>query len=201
MKCSIRELSRRLGVSDTAINKARAAGRIPSELFGESENGRPYVKDADQAEKIVSAVLSQTYLNQSEKRMAAGSSKDQSKRRGKPDPETPAEPEFDDPIDSRTGLPHINISNQKRAHYAAIEAQAKAEAAAGTHIPRTEVSQTAFNVARQIRNALELIEERLPNQLASERDPVRIRKLLHDEFREALSAMANEVANGRNAAA
>lgn len=98
------------------------------------------------------------------------------------------------PIDPGTGLPRVHISRQRREHFEAMAAQAKAEAAAGTHVPREEVSRAAFAVARQVRDTLLLIEERMPDQLASITDPARIRQMLHREFRDALSKLAQEVA-------
>ena len=55
---SIRELSRRIGISDVAINKARESGRIPADLFARRESGRIYVVDLDRAEALVRAQLS-----------------------------------------------------------------------------------------------------------------------------------------------
>lgn len=233
MRCSIRELARRVGVSDTAINKARADGRVPANLFGVAESGRPFVIDVEKALPIVAGALSLNWKSQSDERLStkapakrASAKPEQEPQKAKqppakakkkapsakqqpakpaikpkaprvqvlaPDPAVPAEPVFDDPIDQRTGLPHINISRQKQAHFEAIAAQAKAEAAAGTHIPREEVKKTAFDVARQVRNSLLLIEERLPDQLASITDPRRIREMLRTEFRSALSKLAKEI--------
>lgn len=231
MRCSIRELARRIGVSDTAINKARADGRLSPDLFGVAESGRPYVKDVDQAMPIVSDALSLNWRAQSSERIAAQSpavltappkpvaaqpepapkpEKPAKKKSASspgvaikpaqprvqvvaPDPAAPSEPVFDDPIDQRTGLPHINVSRQRQAHFDAIAAQAKAEAAAKTHIPREEVTRAAFAVARQVRDTLLLIEERLPDQLASITDPRRIREMLRVEFRAALLKLSAEV--------
>lgn len=204
MGCSIRELSRRIGVSDTAINKARAAGRIPPELFGVSESGRPFVIDPDKAAAIVSAVLGQGNISQSEKRgeVTGGAQVDKAKagkpriQKLKPDPAAPAEPEFDDPIDQRTGLPHINISRQRQAHFDAIAAQAKAEALSGSYLPRDEVHKTAFETARHVRNSLLLMEDRLADQLAAISDPRKIRSMLREEIRQCLVKLSGEVANG-----
>lgn len=233
MRCSIRELARRVGVSDTAINKARADGRVPANLFGVAESGRPFVIDVEKALPIVAGALSLNWKSQSDERLSTKAPAKQAavkpeqkpakvkqpaaKAKPKapavkqqpakpavkpkearvqvlaPDPAVPAEPVFDDPIDQRTGLPHINISRQKQAHFEAIAAQAKAEAAAGTHIPREEVKKTAYDVARQVRDSLLLIEERLPDQLASITDPRRIREMLRTEFRSALSKLAQEI--------
>ena len=233
MRCSIRELARRIGVSDTAINKARADGRVPANLFGVAESGRPYVIDADKAMPIVSDALCLNWKSQSDARLSTKPAPKQPKPKAEqkpakpkqvkaeakptskpakqvkvrtepkpraprvkvlaPDPAVPATPEFDDPIDHRTGLPHINISRQKTAHFEAIAAQAKAEAAAGTHIARAEVSKAAFDVGRQVRDALRLLEDRLPDQLASLTDPRRIREMLREEHRRVLMKLSQEV--------
>lgn len=233
MRCSIRELARRIGVSDTAINKARADGRVPANLFGVADSGRPYVIDVDKAMPIVAGALSLNWKSQSDDRLstkapvkqqkpspgratkkpkqqaakpeqkAAPAKQAKAKQAPKarsvkvqvlaPDPAVPSPQEFDDPIDQRTGLPHINISRQKQAHFEAMAAQAKAEAAAGTHISRDEVKKAAFDVGRQVRDALVLIEDRLADQLASISDPRRIREMLRAEHRKALQKLAQEV--------
>lgn len=233
MRCSIRELARRIGVSDTAINKARADGRVPADLFGVAESGRPFVIDVDAALPIVAGALSLNWKSQSDERLStkpaakqpkpkaeqkpaklkqvqakakpAGQPAKQAITQPKPaqkkpkvqvatvDPAVPSPPEFDDPIDSRTGLPHINISRQRQAYFEAKQAEAKAIAAAGTHVEREEVRKAAFDVGRQVRDALRLMEDRLPDQLASITDPKRIREMLRQENRKVLMKLAQEV--------
>lgn len=209
MGCSIREIARRIGVSDTAINKARAEGRIPENLFGKKESGRPFVVDPDEAAKIISAALGDHRSKQKPDRDAKAAAAET----GKPaKAKKPAEPKSnqkvaqippsdgwvdpkEEPIDPQTGLPRIHVSRQRQAHFDAIASQAKAEAAAGTHVPREEVTKAAFQVARQLRDALLLLEERLPDQFASIRDPERIRVMLREEIRRALTQIAEEVAH------
>lgn len=209
MGCSIREIARRIGVSDTAINKARADGRVPEKLFGKKESGRPFVINPDEAAKIISEVLGVHRHKQNPER----DDKAKAAESGKPvKPKKAAEPKAnqkvaqippsdgwvdpkEEPIDPQTGLPRIHVSRQRQAHFDAIASQAKAEAAAGTHVPREEVTKAAFQVARQLRDALLLLEERLPDQFASIRDPERIRVMLREEIRRALTQIAEEVAH------
>jgi ribosomal protein L25 (general stress protein Ctc) len=213
MGCSIREIARRIGVSDTAINKARAEGRIPENLFGRKESGRPFVIEPEKATKIISAALGDHRSKQNPERDAKAAAAET----GKPaKSKKPVEPKADqkvaqippsdgwvdpkeEPIDPQTGLPRIHVSRQRQAHFDAMAAQAKAEAAAGTHVPREEVTKAAFEVARQIRDALLLLEERLPDQFASIRDPERIRVMLREEIRRALTQIADEVAHDQAA--
>lgn len=229
MGCSIREIARRIGVSDTAINKARAEGRIPENLFGKKESGRPFVIDPDQAAKIISATLGDHRSKQNPERdekakiaeagkpAGAKPQKNAKQKVSRPQvekvlPVGAKEPKSrqkvaqippsdgwvdpkEEPIDPQTGLPRIHVSRQRQAHFDAIASQAKAEAAAGTHVPREEVTKAAFQVARQLRDALLLLEERLPDQFASIRDPERIRVMLREEMRRALTQIAEEVAH------
>jgi len=111
-------------------------------------------------------------------------------------PQVEAEPESE--IDPDTGYPRISISRARREHFDAVSAQAKAEAAQGAQVAREEVTRAAFNVARQVRDSLLLIEDRLADQLAAINDPMVIRKMLRDEFREALGKLATEVASGES---
>lgn len=104
-------------------------------------------------------------------------------------------------IDPSTGFPHTSVSRAKKEHYDAISAQLKADEAAGTLVNREEVRRAAFDTARQVRDSLLLIEDRLADQLAAINDPAVIRVLLRDEFRAALEALSNAVAEDDSTAA
>lgn len=106
------------------------------------------------------------------------------------DPET-----FDDPnqIDPSTGVPRVMVSRARKEHFDAMHAQAKAEQLAGTLVNREEVTRAAFNVAREVRDALFLIKDRLADELATMTDPNAISGYLDTEFRNALTKLAGEV--------
>lgn len=103
--------------------------------------------------------------------------------------------EFDDPnqIDPSTGVPRVMVSRARKEHFDAVHAQAKAEALAGTLINREEVTRAAFNVAREVRDALFLIKDRLADELATMTDPNQISNYLDTEFRNALTKLAGEI--------
>lgn len=106
------------------------------------------------------------------------------------DPDT-----FDDPsqIDPATGVPRVMVSRARKEHFDAVHAQAKAELLAGTQVNREEVTRAAFNVAREVRDALFLIKDRLADELATMNDPNKISAYLDTEFRNALSKLAGEI--------
>jgi hypothetical protein len=103
--------------------------------------------------------------------------------------------EFDDPnqIDPTTGVPRVMVSRARKEHFDAVHAQAKAELLAGTQVNREEVTRTAFNVAREVRDALFLIKDRLADELATMNDPNQISAYLDTEFRNALTKLAGEI--------
>ena len=111
----------------------------------------------------------------------------------------PAEPidpsTFDDPnqIDPSTGVPRVMVSRARKEHFDAVHAQAKAELLAGTQVNREEVTRAAFNVAREVRDALFLIKDRLADELATMNDPNAISAYLDTEFRNALTKLAGEI--------
>lgn len=117
----------------------------------------------------------------------------------KPQAFTPTEPidpsTFDDPnqIDPSTGVPRVMVSRARKEHFDAVHAQAKAELLAGTQVNREEVTRAAFNVAREVRDALFLIKDRLADELATMNDPNAISAYLDTEFRNALTKLAGEI--------
>lgn len=102
---------------------------------------------------------------------------------------------FDDPnqIDPSTGVPRVMVSRARKEHFDAVHAQAKAELLAGTQVNREEVTRAAFNVAREVRDALFLIKDRLADELATMNDPNAISAYLDTEFRNALTKLAGEI--------
>lgn len=111
-------------------------------------------------------------------------------------PTEPIDPStFDDPnqIDPSTGVPRVMVSRARKEHFDAVHAQAKAELLAGTQVNREEVTRAAFNVAREVRDALFLIKDRLADELATMNDPNAISAYLDTEFRNALTKLAGEI--------
>lgn len=103
---------------------------------------------------------------------------------------------FDSPdaIDPSTGVPKVSVSRARKEHFDAMQAQTKAEQLAGTLINREEVTRAAFSVAREVRDALLQIKDRLADELATMTDANQISKHLDTEFRHALAKLSGEIA-------
>lgn len=107
------------------------------------------------------------------------------------------EPEDPGAIDPTTGVPKVHVSRARKEYFDAVGAQAKAELLAGSQVNREEVTRAAFNVAREVRDALFLIKDRLADELATMTEPNKISAYLDTEFRNALSKLAEEIAIDR----
>lgn len=109
------------------------------------------------------------------------------------------EGDLEDPgtIDPSTGVPRVHVSRARKEYFDAVGAQAKAELLAGAQVNREEVTRAAFNVAREVRDALFLIKDRLADELATMTEPNKISAYLDTEFRNALSKLAEEIAIDR----
>ena len=106
---------------------------------------------------------------------------------GEFNPEDPAA------IDPMTGVPKRIVSQARKEYFDAMHAQAKAELLAGSQVNREEVTRAAFNVAREVRDALFLIKDRLADELATMTDANKIGAYLDTEFRNALSKLAEGI--------
>lgn len=102
-------------------------------------------------------------------------------------------PEDPNAIDPQTGVPKVGVSRARKEYFDSVHAQAKAELLAGSQVNREEVTRAAFNVAREVRDALFLIKDRLADELATMTDPNKIAGYLDTEFRNALSKLSGEI--------
>lgn len=57
MRCTISEIARRVGVSKSAIIKARNEGRLPESLFTLNERGITCIADAQLAEQMLQGII------------------------------------------------------------------------------------------------------------------------------------------------
>lgn len=106
------------------------------------------------------------------------------------DPDNPEDPNA---IDPQTGVLKVGVSRARKEYFDSVHAQAKAELLAGSQVNREEVTRAAFNVAREVRDALFLIKDRLADELATMTDPNKISGYLDTEFRNALSKLSGEI--------
>ena len=85
-------------------------------------------------------------------------------------------------------------SRAKREHYQAELARLELETKQASLVPADEVRKQAFSVARQVRDQLLNIPDRVAAELASVEDQFEIHRLLTGEIRKALeSALAENV--------
>lgn len=216
----ITEYARLRGVSDEAVRKAIKSGRLTHCVV--EVKGKPWIGDValanrewelntdtkhhrkDAPPSPLSAQAA-AYLGPDAPAVKVvlpaptGKAPARKATTGKPPAFTPAEPidpsTFDDPnqIDPSTGVPRVMVSRARKEHFDAVHAQAKAELLAGTQVNREEVTRAAFNVAREVRDALFLIKDRLADELATMNDPNAISAYLDTEFRNALTKLAGEI--------
>ncbi len=187
------------GCSRQAVQKAVDDGRLKKSITM-GANGKPMINDIELAHLEWEKNTAAKHRPPTAPEFTPPATRNAKPKKtpvAKLPPSKGGEWEEESAIDPSTGLPRLHISRQRKEHFEAMAAQAKAEAAAGTHVAREEVARAAFSVARQVRDSLLLIEERLPDQLASISDPAKIREMLHREFRDALSKLAQEVADGQ----
>lgn len=179
---SIRELARRVGVSDVAIGKARANGRLPESLFGVRESGRPYVRDLDAAAQVVRSILSpqgspgQPRADKVRERHAAEAP-----------PPAPAQEEA--PIAVSPGA--YQKARAMREAYAAKLAQLDYQQKMGQLVSKDEMKAGLFTAGRQLRDSLTQLPTRLAPQLASETDQHVIQMMLAQEINDALKELAH----------
>lgn len=192
---SIRELARRIGVSDVAINKARANGRIPASLFSVRPSGRPYVIDLEAAERVVRSVLSpaaapgQPRADKVRERQAKAAAP-------APIPEAalaPASPPqasiADDPVPMQAG--GYQKARAMREAYAAKLAQLDYQQKVGLLVSKDDMKAALFSAGRQLRDTLTQLPTRLAPQLASEQDQHVISMMLAQEINDALKELAH----------
>ncbi len=192
---SIRELARRIGVSDVAINKARANGRIPASLFSVRPSGRPYVIDLDAAEQVVRSVLSpaaspgKPRADKVRERQAAAPAPAVA---DEPLPATraaPPPPPADDPVPMQAG--GYQKARAMREAYAAKLAQLDYQQKVGQVVSKDEMKAALFSAGRQLRDTLTQLPTRLAPQLASEQDQHVISMMLAQEINDALKELAH----------
>lgn len=214
----VTEYARLRGVSDEAVRKAIKAGRLVHCLV--MVKNKPWIGDVTLANRewdlntdtkhhrkdapepmtlgsMVTAPARAAHNRATSKPEAPATLKPRAARAGEQKPAQPPPGEFnpEDPaaIDPMTGVPKRIVSQARKEYFDAMHAQAKAELLAGSQVNREEVTRAAFNVAREVRDALFLIKDRLADELATMDDPNKISAYLDTEFRNALSKLAEGI--------
>lgn len=183
---SIRECARRIGVSDTAIRKAIAAGRVAVAERNE-HNGRPLLDFDD--------VLKNWRANTDPAMQRTGTS-----GHGRMNPDAlvagrARTPSGDDGahtvIDAETGepIPEYNKSRAAKEFWAAKNAQLAYEREAGTLVLADEVKTEAFRLARALRDAIMAVPDRIDSEMAAETNARKINLRMKDELTKALGRL------------
>jgi hypothetical protein len=182
----IREAARRIGVSDTAVRKAIAAGRV--KVAGHTETSNRPLLAWPACERDWGA------NSDSAKRTHVGSQGSQ--RRAKDDPR-PAQVPVPQPVDMDAegnvaihDSMTLNEAKTAKAIYDARLARIEYEEQQRILVKADEVRSAAFKLARGARDELLTIEDRLSPILASETDLTSVRSILHEEIRRVCERIA-----------
>lgn len=88
----------------------------------------------------------------------------------------------------------VMIARARKEHYQSIKEETEVRFRAGELIERDQVRAAAYKISLALKNSLEVLPNRLANQLADESDPFKIFQLLSDEIRVALDSVTDEIA-------
>lgn len=181
---SIRECARRIGVSDTAIRKAIAAGRVAVAEKNE-RNGRPLLDfddvlknwraNTDPAMQRTGAAGGHGRMKPSSKVAAVGD-------------EAPDDQQQADSLD-RGPVPTYNESRAFKEYYAAQSAKLDYEKEAGSLVAVDQVKAEAFRLARALRDAIMAVPDRIDAELAAETNARKINLRMKDELIKALGKL------------
>jgi hypothetical protein len=169
MGLSIRAYARQRGVSDTAVHKAIKSGRITPEPDG-----------------TINPVKANAAWNRN------SDPAQQRKQQPSPTPKArpqPIQPAAQIPSPPKAAGPDFQTSRAVKETYAAKMAMLDFEERTKGLISTDEVRVSAFNLARRVRDRLQLIPHRLAAVLAAEMIAEEVEKILETEIRKALEEL------------
>lgn len=200
---SVRECARKLGVSDTAVHKAIAAGRImvagrrPGSgwpLLDFEDVRRRWAENTDFAQqrhangvKEDGSIVRAPRSGDKRPKAAAAPAPEPAPA---PPPQPPQQPQQPD---EQRGLPSYNQSRAVREAYAARLARLEYEEKAGKLVSVDAVRVQAFKAHRMVRDAIMNLPDRLSHQLAACNDPVEIHRLMVVEVTEVLRGLSRDL--------
>lgn len=207
---SIRECARRIGVSDTAIRKAIAAGRVS--VAGHHEgNGRPLLNFEDVLQNWRAntdpAMQRSTPAGKSGTVKASSLVSDIGGAPLHPmrpgprggalktggEPRAPRLPDDDgEESASAGGIPAYNESRAVREYYAAQNERLKHEEGAGLLVSAEQVKAEAFGFARKLRDAIMAVPDRIDAELAAETNSRKLNLRLKAELIKALEMLQHD---------
>jgi hypothetical protein len=190
---SVLQAAREIGRSHTAVQNAITAGRL-SRCIVKSKTGKP---------KILLSLLRDEWATFTDKAgtmdgLQGGRPSQKAKAIHKrPESDAPVRPfreEMPDhtpPEDGENGQMRLDLndSRAKEAHFDAQLKELKFRQLAAELVEASQVAAEADKLARQIRNMMLGIPERMSSRLAAETDPHKVHRILLDEIHKALTSL------------
>jgi len=183
---SFRAFARRLGVSDKAVRKAIAAGRL-GDAVGLGADGQRCILNPDLAEQRWTAT---TRTGVGAVRTAGAGSADSGRSAV-----APAKPAARDVSRTAGNLVSLVDAQRDATTERARKLRLDNDAREGRLVPIDRVRREAFDGARTIRDALLNIPDRLSGELAAETDPAVVWRKLDAAIRQGLSSAADTLAS------
>lgn len=168
-RLSLRAFAKLVGVTDRAVRKAIASGRLTSRSIGRDARG-PFVRDVAQGEREWRAGVAQPPND--------GGAGPAPRRRAKGAQVSLVEAQRRVAVERAAGL---RLANRKRR---------------GELLEARLVERQQFEAARVVREAILNVPTRLAAELAAEADERRVHARLTDELRSALATLADVLAHG-----
>lgn len=178
---SLRAFARLLGVSDKAIRKAIAAGRL-GDAVGLTSDGKPSIVNPDLAAERWKAT---TRTGVGSVRTGADRSAESAGSARRP----PVEVEPD-----RAPVSSLVEAQQRATEERARKLRLENDAREGRLVPLERVRREAFDASRTIRDSMLNIPDRLSGELAADTDPTVIWRKLDAAIRAALASAADTLA-------
>jgi hypothetical protein len=174
---SLREYSRRRGVSAMAVSKAAKTGRITLEggkVNVETAN-RDWPANTNPAQSVVGPAA-----------LAALSEANGGQGAGDEDPPPPDSPGANGKAGAAYGQ-----ARATRERFLSLLAKIDYETATGALVKVAEVRVAAFNAARTARDSLLSMPDRLAPVLAGEADQFEVHRIMSEEIRRVCNDIAN----------
>lgn len=205
---AIREAARRLHVSDTAIRKAIADGRLtqPADEDRNPDNGRPrlrwplardeFVRNSETSKRSHvgsqgGASRAKDYAAKPEVRLPTSDRMDEQPDIGGEVPDAPGVSGGSGPKSGRDGA--YNRARAAREVYRARNEKIDLDEREGRLVSVDAVRVEAFRVHRQVRDSILTIPDRCSHELAAMTEPNEVHAYLLRQLNDALRKMAADI--------
>lgn len=173
-KINFANFARKVGVSRVTVTNAVKKGRLKA--YTDDDRAKPYLLE-EEAEVDWFQNASPEKMEAAKKAMARYEEENTVDPENKPEPVNSG---------AATGVPTLTESRARKEKYLAESARLNFEERIGELVKVSEVKDSAFKVARTIRNNLMALPDRLAAELAAETNQFRVHKTLADEIRRAI---------------